>query len=106
MTGTCKAKLPLMTPAWVAAVAVALIALLSGAVRAETVAVDDQVSVRDSDVARPGRGMTMKSVEAKFGAPQEQHPAVGKPAITRWDYPTFSVFFENEYVIHAVVTGS
>jgi hypothetical protein len=95
-----------MSPAWIAALAVALIALLSGAVRAETVAVDDQVSVRESDVARPARGMNMKTVEAKFGAPQERHPAVGKPAITRWDYPTFSVFFENEFVIDAVVTGS
>ena len=47
--------------------------------------------------------MTMKTVEAKFGAPQERHPAVGKPPITRWDYPGFSVFFENEHVIHAVV---
>jgi hypothetical protein len=95
-----------MPPAWIAALAVALIALLSGAVRAETVAIDDQVSVRDSDVPRPARGMNMKTVEAKFGAPQERHPAVGKPAITRWDYPTFSVFFENEYVIDAVVTAS
>jgi hypothetical protein len=95
-----------MPAAWIAALAVALIALLSGAVRAETVAIDDQVSVRDSDVPRPGRGMNMKTVEAKFGAPQERHPAVGKPAITRWDYPTFSVFFENEYVIDAVITGS
>jgi hypothetical protein len=95
-----------MSPAWIAALAVALIALLSGAVRAETVAIDDQVSVRESDVVRPARGMNMKTVEAKFGAPQERHPAVGKPAITRWDYPTFSVFFENEFVIDAVVTGS
>jgi hypothetical protein len=85
--------------------AVALAVLISGAVRAETIAQDDQVSVRESDVARPGRGMTMKTVEAKFGAPQERHPAVGKPAITRWDYPAFSVFFENEYVIHAVVNA-
>jgi hypothetical protein len=103
MTGTCKSKAPALLPAWLAALAIALTVLISGTVRAETVAIDDQVSVVESDVARPGRGMTMKSVEAKFGAPQERHPAVGKPAITRWDYPAFSVFFENEHVIHAVV---
>jgi hypothetical protein len=103
MTGTCKTDAPAMIPAWLAALAIALTVLISGSVRAETVVVDDQVSVVESDLARPGRGMTMKTVEAKFGAPQERHPAVGKPAITRWDYPAFTVFFENEHVIHAVV---
>jgi hypothetical protein len=92
-----------LTPLRLAALAAALAALYCGTLRAETIAVDDQVAVRASDVNRPDRGMTMKTVEAKFGAPQERHPAVGKPAITRWDYPGFSVFFENEYVIHAVV---
>jgi hypothetical protein len=103
MTGTYKTDAPALIPAWLAALAVAVTLLISGTVRAETVVVDDQVRVVDSDVARPGRGMTMKTVEAKFGAPQDRHPAVGKPAITRWDYPGFSVFFENEHVIHAVV---
>jgi hypothetical protein len=87
----------------VAALAAGLTALLAAAAQAETIAVDDQVSVRPSDVARPARGMTMKNVEAKFGAPQERHPAVGQPPITRWDYPAFSVFFEHEFVIDAVV---
>ena len=77
--------------------------LLSLTVRAETVAVDDLVSVRPSDINRPSRGMTMKSVETKFGAPQDRHNAVGQPPITRWDYPLFTVYFEHEYVIHTVV---
>jgi len=81
----------------------ALTLFMSAAVRAETIAVGDQVSVRESNLDRPGRGMTMKTVEAKYGAPQERHPAVGQPPITRWDYPAFTVFFENERVIHAVV---
>jgi len=76
---------------------------LGGAVaQAETIVVNDQVTVRPSSVAKPARGITMASVEKKFGAPAEKHPAVGKPPITRWDYPTFSVFFEYERVIHAV----
>src|ERR1035441_4186497 len=83
MTGTCRTKAPALTAAWVAALAIGVTAVISGAVRAETIAVDDQVSVRESNVDRPGRGMTMKRVEAKFGAPQERHPAVGKPAITQ-----------------------
>jgi hypothetical protein len=103
MTGTCRTQAPALTPAWIAALAIAVAVLISSSVRAETIAVDDQVSVRESNLDRPGRGMTMKTVEAKFGAPQERHPAVGVPAITRWDYPAFTVFFENQNVIHAVV---
>lgn len=89
--------------AWIAALAAGVMMLLSLTVRAETVAVDDQVSVRPSDINRPARGMTMKSVEAKFGMPQDRHDAVGQPPITRWDYPLFTVYFEHEYVIHTVV---
>jgi len=89
--------------AWIAALAAGVMMLMSLTVRAETIAVDDQVSVRPSDINRPTRGMSMKSVEAKFGAPQDRHDAVGQPPITRWDYPLFTVFFEHEYVIHTVV---
>jgi hypothetical protein len=90
--------------------AVALAAILCGGhlstARGETVVIDDQVSVVNSDIARPSSGMTMQKVEAKFGAPAERHAAVGTPAITRWDYQNFSVFFENDRVIHAVVTAA
>ena len=51
----------------------------------------------------PARGVTMSQVEARFGAPTTRHAAVGDPPITRWDYPQFSVFFEHDKVIHAVI---
>ena len=73
-------------------------------VNADTIVVDDQVQVRDSGVTTPRRGSTMSEVESKFGAPSTKHDAVGAPPITRWDYPSFSVFFEGDRVIHAVVT--
>jgi hypothetical protein len=104
-TRVLKAKALSLEPWRMVALAVALAALYCGSVRAETIAMDDQVAVRNSDVNCPGRGMTMKTVEAKFGAPQERHEAVGLPPISRWDYPTFSVFFEHEYVIHSVVNA-
>ncbi len=89
----------------IAAAMLGLGLLATGAVaRAETLVNDDQLAVRESNVERPGRGMTMKGVEARFGAPQMRHAAVGKPPITRWDYAAFSVFFEYERVIDAVVT--
>jgi hypothetical protein len=72
---------------------------------AEILLVNDQVVVADSTVARPDKGQTMQAVEAKFGAPQARHDAVGKPPITRWDYPGFSVFFEHQRVIHAVAVA-
>jgi len=71
---------------------------------AETIVVDDQVKLRDSSVEMPKRGITMIQVEAHFGAPATRHDAVGAPPITRWDYSTFSVFFERDRVIHAVAT--
>jgi hypothetical protein len=82
-----------------------LAALCGGLAQAETMVVDDQVVVRPSTVERPARGSTMNAVEAKFGAPQTRHPAIGEPPITRWDYAAFSVFFEHDRVIDAVAVG-
>jgi len=76
--------------------------LAAGTVAAETLVVEDQLTVVPSNVARPERGSTMQAVEAKFGVPQARHDPVGKPPITRWDYADFTVFFENQRVIHAV----
>ncbi|MCY1284383.1 hypothetical protein D9M68_212520 [compost metagenome] len=56
----------------------------------------------DSQVALPARGDSKGAVLDRFGLPDEEHPAVGKPPITRWDYREFSVYFENERVIDAV----
>ena len=86
-------------------IALALATLWGSLAVAETIVVDDQVQVRPSTIDRPGRGLTMTAVEAKFGAPKTRHDAVGTPPITRWDYSGFSVFFEHDRVIHAVVTG-
>jgi hypothetical protein len=87
-----------------------LIALLcgfaaSGTCLAETLVVDDQLTLRDSSVDRPKRGSTMTEVEKHFGTPVEKHATVGQPPITRWDYAGFSVFFEHDRVIHAVATS-
>lgn len=99
------ARTPAQLRFWLAALAAAAAVLMSMGARAETIVVDDQVAVANSNVDRPTRGMTMRSVEAKYGAPQDKHPAVGNPPITRWDYPQFTVYFEHQYVIHAVVNS-
>ena len=82
-----------------------LCALAAGSAVAETLVVDDQVTLRDSTVERPKRGSTMTDVEKHFGAPVEKHATVGQPPITRWDYTGFAVFFEHDRVIHAVATS-
>lgn len=53
----------------------------------------------------PGRGMSMEAVQNRFGQAVEKSSAVGEPPITRWSYNGFSVYFESEFVIHAVVNN-
>jgi hypothetical protein len=84
---------------------------LASAALAETLVVDEAVQVRDSQLDRPKRGLTMEQVEKQFGAPATRHPTVGgssqaQPPITRWDYNGFSVVFERDRVIDSVVLGS
>ena len=50
----------------------------------------------------PGRGMHMDQVEARFGSPKEKLPAVGNPPITRWDYGSYTVYFERDIVLDSV----
>ena len=83
---------------------------VAGSALADTIVVNDQVQVRNSQVERPRRGLTMSEVESHFGAPVTRHPAAGgdsprHPPITRWDYNGFSVFFERDRVVDSVVTG-
>jgi len=58
-----------------------------------------------ASVAAPVRGSSMAQVERRYGAPSERAAAVGQPPITRWVYPTFTVYFEYDHVVHAVTTA-
>lgn len=85
-----------------------LIALAAGIAFCSLTAFADEVALpgntaNATPVQTPARGMTMSKVESAFGAPAQRAAAVGKPPISRWDYPGFVVYFENEHVIHAVV---
>ena len=62
-----------------------------------------QPTTPPSMAINPARGATMDSVRAKFGAPSQEVPAVGKPPISRWEYPGYVVYFENDRVLHTVV---
>lgn len=82
---------------------VALILALPFVVKAEVLLLDSVDQVTATERSRPARGMSMRSVESEFGAPNQRRSAVGEPPISRWEYPGFVVFFEHQYVIHAVV---
>jgi hypothetical protein len=83
-----------------------LLSALALPANGETLVVDGQVTVKESSVDRPTRGMTMASVEERFGAPVAKRETVGSPPITRWEYAHFIVVFEHDRVLHSVVVGS
>lgn len=80
----------------------ALATLAVAALAASTPAFSDPPAAPPSG-DRPERGMHMRALESRYGAPTTRYEAVGKPPITRWDYPTFIVYFEGDRVIHAVL---
>jgi len=83
---------------------IVVLALTLGAVagRATVLLLDGIEADAETAAQRPKSGMTMANVEKTFGAPAQRHDAVGKPPITRWDYPAFAVYFEYDRVIRAV----
>jgi hypothetical protein len=80
-----------------------LLALLAAAARADTLLLDGIEADAQTASQRPKAGQTMAAVESTYGEPTQKHATVGEPPITRWDYPGFSVYFEGNRVIHAVV---
>lgn len=55
------------------------------------------------EIERPTLGMTQESVLSQYGEPVQRYAAVGEPPISRWQYPTFTVYFEGNIVMHSVV---
>ncbi len=50
----------------------------------------------------PGRGLSKAQVRQQFGEPDRVEAPVGNPPIGRWHYPDFTVYFENDTVLHSV----
>jgi len=96
-----------MKPVLLAAAAcVGLLGLAAPRAQADTLLIERVGAARGMDL--PRRGASMAAVEARYGAPVEKFAPVGggsksMPPITRWSYPTFSVYFENSHVVDAVV---
>ncbi|MBD9481703.1 phosphodiesterase [Pseudomonas sp. PDM14] len=54
-------------------------------------------------ISLPHRGESKSAVLQRYGLADEEHPAVGSPPITRWDYREFSVYFEYDHVVNSVI---
>ena len=65
----------------------------------------DESKTTEFTIQLPGRGMSKEMVQNRFGEALNKEPAVGQPPISKWTYSNFTVYFESEYVIHAVVNN-
>ena len=86
---------------YLALFAVAILGTLSTA-NAESLIVENIDKSSASLTESPNRGMSMETVESKWGAPVQKRAAIGEPPISRWEYSSFIVYFEYSHVIHAV----
>ncbi len=66
-------------------------------------AISEAPANSSAGLLRPRPGQTMDAVRTQFGAPSQELPWVGEPPISRWIYPDFTVYFENDKVINTVV---
>lgn len=77
--------------------------LFGGIASAETIAIPLGQQGKEWQVETPTTGMSKSLVEQRFGEPLERSGPVGTPPIYTWDYSQFTVYFEHDHVIHAVV---
>lgn len=79
----------------------------AASVMAEDLAVPvGQQGAQNMDRPRPKTGMSMDQVSSRYGSPLQRISAVGEPPISRWVYDTYTVYFENNHVIHSVLHAS
>lgn len=55
-----------------------------------------------TNMSLPTRGLTQQGVAEQFGEPGQKFAAIGDPPISRWEYGSFTVYFEGNIVIHSV----
>lgn len=85
---------------------IALMFFLALPVQADVLLLDAITSAPPNDasgVPRPHRGSSMARVQSSYGDPQNVMDAIGEPPITRWVYPSYTVYFEHDKVINVVV---
>lgn len=76
---------------------------VSLALTAEQITLPIGEQTRSYELSLPDRSMTKTAVQEAFGKPHEIQDSVGEPPITVWEYEDFVVYFEQNWVLHAVV---
>ena len=75
--------------------------IVSGPVSADVLLIDGIQSA--PALQTPRNGLNMAKVRQQFGEPAQEVPAVGEPPISRWEYTGYTVYFENDLVLHSVI---
>jgi hypothetical protein len=75
--------------------------IASGPVSADVLLIDGIQSA--PAIQTPRNGLSMAQVRQQFGEPAQEVPAVGEPPISRWEYTGYTVYFENDLVLHSVI---
>lgn len=65
-------------------------------------ALAEELEASGSPLAIPERGQSQTEVAMTFGEPRRATKTVGKASIRTWHYEEFSVYFEENQVVHAV----
>lgn len=91
-----------MKKTWMTVLALILGSVIAApAAFADVLLIDEVRQVERMDL--PNNGLSKEDVETKFGAPRDKHGPVGDPPISRWDYETYSVYFEYDLVLFSVL---
>jgi hypothetical protein len=72
-----------------------------GLLSADVLLIEEVRQAERMDV--PANGMSMDDVRARFGDPSSKNAAVGDPPITRWDFDSWSVYYEYGLVLFTVL---
>ncbi len=81
-----------------------LFGLCAGTIHADEVRIPmgQQNATPEWRTQQPVRGSTKAQIESQYGIPDSKNGPTGDPPIYYWEYADFTVYFEGDYVIHAV----
>lgn len=79
-----------------------LVLLLAASISSADVLLIEEVRQADQ-MSVPDNGLSMATVETRFGAPTSKVGPVGDPPITQWVYERWSVYFEYDKVLFTVL---
>ncbi|MCC5856843.1 MAG: hypothetical protein JJT90_01690 [Ectothiorhodospiraceae bacterium] len=80
-----------------------LLLFVAPGIHADRLLIEAVEEAEASTTDRPRHGQTMDQVRSRFGEPERRVEPVGEPPIARWEYAGFTVYFEHDRVLRAVM---